>query len=862
MARIREDGSIQMASGKVVYGDDTLVVEDLCELTGLLCREQIAFAGGASGGGFGGGGGGGRRRAGVQGPQGPGTGGGGSQGAQGPQGTNPGAQGPQGFQGNQGNQGNQGPSDNGGWTDDGAIVRLTTVTDTVAIGAAVMFATEKVRIVGDLRVEGKLTVTGVIDPTALILTDPTNGSFIEWDGGSAAAVSALGSARIRYNEITNQFEQSLNGAAYVAFGGGATFPLLAPDGSAAVPQYSWTNDSDSGFYNEPAGPGGASTALSINGVGTFLWSDPNGAGTGQQFAIVNGSATAPVYSFINAQQSGMYWNSGQGTLTITDSGQDMLYFNGTTPAILAGFDGNATSPAYSFINGSGTGIYLEAGGELAIAAGGTEIARFALSGGSDPQILAADGSNSFPAYSFLNDNVAGLLLFGGFPSIADNGDLIASFADIGGGVRQIQGPDGDSANPGYSFLSDTNTGMGYLPGGTLLFFSVSSNEVLFLSNTGGDPQLWARDGTTTAPSYSFGNATGTGFYLEGGGPAMSASVSGTLVATFATPGGSPQIQAQDGSATTPSYGFFNATGSGLFLDGGANIGFTVGGTQTFTVHGAGATVTGKLTVTGSIDPTDITLSNGGTAHYMQFADGGTAAVSDPSTGRIIYNDGSGQFEVSLNGGPYTALGVTFPLLAPDGTAGAPSYSFTTDGGTGMYYDLGVGALAFSDGGNNILFLDGSNQQILAFDDGTSTNPVYSFNSNTDVGMFLSDSVNISMVSDGTLVALFSTDQGGPQIRAADGTLGIPSYAYANEFNTGMFLSTAGVNTLVATGTAVANVQTTGFEVVIDGGYRASGQSDGAGANVGTITNAPSAGNPAFWLPFNINGVTRFIPAWA
>lgn len=37
--------------------------------------------------------------------------------------------------------------------------------------------------------------------------------------------------------------------------------------------------------------------------------------------------------------------------------------------------------------------------------------------------------------------------------------------------------------------------------------------------------------------------------------------------------------------------------------------------------------------------------------------------------------------------------------------------------------------------------------------------------------------------------------------------------------------------------------------------------DGAGASLGTLTNAPSAGNPTKWIGFDDNGVTRFIPTW-
>lgn len=36
---------------------------------------------------------------------------------------------------------------------------------------------------------------------------------------------------------------------------------------------------------------------------------------------------------------------------------------------------------------------------------------------------------------------------------------------------------------------------------------------------------------------------------------------------------------------------------------------------------------------------------------------------------------------------------------------------------------------------------------------------------------------------------------------------------------------------------------------------------GAGAQVGTLTNAPAAGNPTTWVKIVDNGVTRYIPAW-
>lgn len=38
--------------------------------------------------------------------------------------------------------------------------------------------------------------------------------------------------------------------------------------------------------------------------------------------------------------------------------------------------------------------------------------------------------------------------------------------------------------------------------------------------------------------------------------------------------------------------------------------------------------------------------------------------------------------------------------------------------------------------------------------------------------------------------------------------------------------------------------------------------DGAAAQTGTLTNAPSAGNPSYWLKIKISGNVRYIPCWS
>jgi hypothetical protein len=63
---------------------------------------------------------------------------------------------------------------------------------------------------------------------------------------------------------------------------------------------------------------------------------------------------------------------------------------------------------------------------------------------------------------------------------------------------------------------------------------------------------------------------------------------------------------------------------------------------------------------------------------------------------------------------------------------------------------------------------------------------------------------------------------------------------------------------VSPGTAT---QPRNFQITQDKGLWFANQTDGAGVGAGTLTNAPTAGDPTFWLPVRINGADFFIPCW-
>lgn len=99
----------------------------------------------------------------------------------------------------------------GGWTDDGTIVRLTTVSDIVGMGSAVQVGSEKVRITGDGTNDGLRIDGNPADPKA----------YLELAECGNAAISNANEGRLRYDKVGQQFEVSTNATAWAALGGGS-----------------------------------------------------------------------------------------------------------------------------------------------------------------------------------------------------------------------------------------------------------------------------------------------------------------------------------------------------------------------------------------------------------------------------------------------------------------------------------------------------------------------------------------------------------------------------------------------------------------------------------------------------------------
>lgn len=269
-------------------------------------------------------------------------------------------------------------------------------------------------------------------------------------------------------------------------------------------------------------------------------------------------------------------------------------------------------------------------------------------------------------------------------------------------------------------------------------------------------------------------------------------------------------------------------------------------------------------------------------------------------------------------------GVAWPLLAPDGTAGAPSYSLANSPTTGFYragadilgvsvagtararfttqgLDVGTNRLMlgsalgtvegyFVRAGNGTIDLkDGSDQYcqfrgnrltvINPAGNGFSTNLVQNSSASSYGELRTHGNVN--------LIASWFCDDAGDYGRWCLGNLQgraapVARTLLAEGSRVGTDTNVAGANLKIQAGRGTGNAAASKitFEAPVAVASGSGGQTmteiaaikddavdfvlavDGAAAQVGTLTNAPTAGNPTIWLKVRIGGNVRYIPAWS
>lgn len=296
------------------------------------------------------------------------------------------------------------------------------------------------------------------------------------------------------------------------------------------------------------------------------------------------------------------------------------------------------------------------------------------------------------------------------------------------------------------------------------------------------------------------------------------------------------------------------------------------------------TLTGNLTVSGTISSAALLTgafsgsfnATLGTvvANGMYLPAGNTLAFSTNSTrnltidpsGRVLVNlasDAGGGQAFQVNGAGVisgvTSLGnvnVTLSTIPANGIylAGTNTVGISTNGNNLVNINtvgLGIGMVPV-----NVLdiTLNQNAASIISIKNtstGTAAFTQMVFNAGTAIG-------NLALLGSG-----FTTS--GPNIAGAltlagAGVGGIVLHANSaggtiKLFNNSVLGITASATALTLTSTVV---------LTLGGGTllaTSAALTNGAAAALGTLTNAPAAGNPTKWIPISDNGTTRFIPAW-
>lgn len=491
-------------------------------------------------------------------------------------------------------------------------------------------------------------------------------------------------------------------------------------------------------------------------------------------------------------------------------------------------------------------------------------------------VLAANGSCAAPSYSFAASPDSGMFYDpSGLGSVVIGDDNCADFISVGASV---------SLNAATSFVILRG---GYLAPGSNCGLIVETNNVerlrigsqgawnlggggggsigqVVTSNGSGAPPTWqtpapavvafpllAPDGTCLAPSYSFAASPDSGVFYDSSG-------SGTVIigddncADFISVGASVTILSATGNVTVTAGSAFQATAA--------------------TVVSLSATGVGGFVNLSAVD--SVSFNTGGFLRFLIQSGGAwSIGASVGTAGQVIKSNGVGVPPTWQNDS------ASFPLLAPNGSCVAPSYSFTSSPDSGMFY-TGTAVRIGDDNCADFIEVGASINVVSAT---SAINATAGTNgTGTGASLNLAAGTAAPLGGNGVLTGGSAGTSTGGVVRAQ----GAPATGVGGEaiieggfgpvqFGAIRLRSGGGsaIDQLVVDAfsvsfpsnavsfTAIAAFSA-GLSIAANNGLKLTGQASGAGAGAGTLSNAPSAGDPAFWLPVTINGVNRFIPCWA
>ncbi len=623
--------------------------------------------------------------------------------------------------------------------------------------------------------------------------------------------------------------------------------VKVPDGTVGAPGLSFISDTNTGMYRIAADHIGFAV-----GGNPYMVVEANKVGVGDGFIAsqtvggfdfecrstnnsVLGVTTTGATSSSYLQLEIANGDDWQILNTQPDASNLQWRFNGTTRLVLDTLgqfqaqDGTAGAPTYAFDSDTDSGMYLEAAGELAFAVGGSK--ELTLTN----NVLSMFGDTTLPTtascileFNTLDGTRIGYVGEGSSSSdriilAADTGDVrmiaAAQVRTVAGSNQlfytssstiameletngQIQsGPDGTNSTPAYSFRNDVDTGM-YLESANTIGFASAGVERLKINNLGASfdvpitgtvgaqndivsfdthifmtgnaiifggsdtassniDQIWYDDG-------SYGSTSGVFTLVADGTLKSTTSNAGLVVEQFFGDG--------IGAAGAPVFTFYDDNNTGIYASAADQLSISAGGAErlristiqttclgAFGVADSAPNVVLQTTATNNINIwfRDSSANNDGVIWYDQASDALGMRVYEPGGGNITAN------EIRLF---QTYTQIDEPLrIVQNGSESEPSYSFTDDTDTGIYLS-GTNTIAFANAGAKTIEISGvgnldmNGASILAVDeiqtvDGGASDPSYTFTSDTDTGMYLDSAGTLGFAAGGNLKAIVSDNVG-------------------------------------------------------------------------------------------------------
>lgn len=264
------------------------------------------------------------------------------------------------------------------------------------------------------------------------------------------------------------------------------------------------------------------------------------------------------------------------------------------------------------------------------------------------------------------------------------------------------------------------------------------------------------------------------------------------------------IQVAAGAVTTPSVTFTGDTNTGIYSSTADTINFTTGGISKLTLN--------TLNLTSTLP---IVIPNGSTAAPSLTFTTEQTGLSLPSAGILAFSvAGSSQVNISSS---RVATGI--PIYVANGSAAAPSYSFSNDTDTGIYGNS-LGAINFSCDGSLRGYFNPTglyvNSGSLFIQDGSVSAPALRFQNDTDTGIY-GNQGNAILLSCGGVSRAYANVNGfhmdtGSSLFLQDGAAATPGLRFLSDTNTGIYssaadtlnITTGGVNRLGVNTSAVTS----------------------------------------------------------